>query len=147
MRETTITWPGGEHEFKLTIEHLRALQQHCNAGPGFVYTRLTTGAWMVDDIIQPIRLGLEGGGMDKREATELVAKYVEEAPLTRLILTAVTIIGNALYEPEEADEDILGELDGEMTPESRLSPMEKSDGASFTESEQGSDIIQEKSIN
>lgn len=55
-----LTWAGGEHEFELRLEHLRALQDKCDAGPEWILARLSTKQWMVDDVIQPIRLGLEG---------------------------------------------------------------------------------------
>lgn len=92
-----LTWAGGEHDFELRIEHLRALQDKCDAGPEWVLSRLTTKQWMVDDVIQPIRLGLEGGGMLKEEARKLVAKFVEDRPLTLSVLTAQAILLIALF--------------------------------------------------
>jgi len=106
MRGVELTWAGGEHEFKLTIDLLRALQEKCDAGPAFILQRLTQNRWMVDDVIQPIRLGLEGGGMSKEDARKLVKKFVEDRPLTESVLTAQAILMAALY---GAQDDPVGE--------------------------------------
>lgn len=76
MRPFELEWNGGEHKFMLTIDHLKALQQKCDAGPFWSFKRLRGGDWRVDDVIQPIRLGLEGGGKESDEATELVRQAV-----------------------------------------------------------------------
>lgn len=103
-----ITWAGGEHRFGLKIEHLRALQERCDAGPEWILTRLSTKQWHVDDVVSTIRLGLEGGGMEKDEARKLVKKHVEDRPLTLSVLTAQAILMLALFgdpddQPGEAD--------------------------------------------
>lgn len=108
-----LTWAGGESEFLLTIDLLRALQERCDAGPAFVLKRLSTGQWTVDDVIQPIRLGLEGGGMDKADARKLVKKHVEDEPLAASVLTAHAVLAAALYGVED---DPVGESEaGEAT--------------------------------
>lgn len=112
-----LTWAGGEHSFDLRIEHLRALQDICDAGPEWIMSRLATKQWRVDDVVATIRLGLEGGGMPKEQARKLVAQHVEERPLTLSVLTAQAVLMLALYgdpddQPGEAD---AGE-EKEMTP-------------------------------
>lgn len=84
-----LTWAGGEHSFDLKIEHLRALQDRCDAGPEWVMRRLLTQNWLIDDILVPIRLGLEGGGMDKEAARRLVAAHIEGNPKALLDSRAV----------------------------------------------------------
>lgn len=101
MRGIDLTWAGGEHHFLLTIELLRALQDKCDAGPAWVLARLGSKQWMVDDVVSPIRLGLEGGGMSKDDARRLVKKFVEDRPLTESVLTATTVLMAALYGGEE----------------------------------------------
>lgn len=103
-----ITWAGGEHPFDLKIEHLRALQDRCDAGPEWILARLSNKQWHVNDVVDTIRLGLEGGGMEKAEARKLVARYVEDRPLTLSVLTAQAVLMLALYgdpddQPGEAD--------------------------------------------
>ena len=96
IRAIDLTWPGGEHAFLLRLEHLRAIQDKCDAGPGFVLTRLTEGTWRLDDVIQPLRLGLEGGGMARDAATRLVLDRLEEAP-GDCVLTAKLLMQAALF--------------------------------------------------
>lgn len=97
----TLTWAGGEHEFALPIELLRALQEKCDAGPAWVLARLSSKQWMVDDVVSTIRLGLEGGGLEKEAARKLVKKHVEDRPLTESVLTASAVLMAALYGGEE----------------------------------------------
>lgn len=103
MRPIDLTWRGGEHAFLLNIDLLRALQQRCDAGPAWVLNRLRTGQWMVDDVIQPIRLGLEGGGTPKDVARRLVEEHVEGHPLAMSVITAQLILMSALFDPDEDD--------------------------------------------
>jgi hypothetical protein len=97
MARVELTWAGGEHAFLLTIDHLRALQNKCDAGPEWILARLGSKQWFVDDVIQPIRLGLEGGGLDKEQARKLVQKHVEDRPITLSVLTARAVLMAALY--------------------------------------------------
>lgn len=96
-----ITWAGGEHEFALPIELMRALQDKCDAGPAYVLARLGSQQWLVDDVVATIRLGLEGGGLDKETARKLTKKHVEDRPLTESVLTASAVLMAALYGGEE----------------------------------------------
>lgn len=120
-----LNWAGGEHEFKLAMGHFRALQEKCDAGPYFVMQRLASGAWLVDDVIQPIRLGLEGGGMDKAEALRLTRRHVEERPLLESVLLAHRILQASLL--GEAD-DPVGESAAGAGSDPSLSPAAKSAG-------------------
>lgn len=110
-----LTWAGGEHDFELRIEHLRALQDRCDAGPEWILSRLTTKQWLVDDVIQTIRLGLEGGGMAKEDARKLVVKFVEDRPLTLSVLTAQAVLLVALY-GNEGDQPGEQEAGAQKTP-------------------------------
>lgn len=101
MRGIDLTWAGGEHNFMLSIDLLRALQQKCDAGPPYVLARLRTNQWHVDDVIHTIRLGLEGGGLAKEEARRLTKFHVEERPLAESVITAVAILTYALVGGEE----------------------------------------------
>lgn len=109
----TLTWAGGEHEFALNIELMRALQDKCDAGPAWILARLSSKQWHVDDVIETIRLGLEGGGLPKDEARKLVRKHVEDRPLTESVLTATGILMAALYGGEEDGEADEGEQKGQ----------------------------------
>lgn len=112
-RGVDLTWTGGEHTFLLTIDLLRALQERCDAGPAFILQRLTQNRWLVDDVVSTIRLGLEGGGMDKEQARKLVRQFVEDRPLTESVLTAQAVLAGALFgaEDDPTGESQAGESD------------------------------------
>ncbi|WP_454287081.1 gene transfer agent family protein [Rhizobium arsenicireducens] len=101
MRAVDITWAGGEHAFLLTIDLLRALQGKCDAGPQFILERLSTRRWLIEDVIETIRLGLEGGGTSKEVARKLVQKHVEDRPLTEFVMTAQAILLATLFGSED----------------------------------------------
>lgn len=107
MKGVELTWAGGEHEFKLTIELLRALQDKCDAGPLFILERLGARRWFINDIIETIRLGLEGGGLHKEQARNLVKQFVEDRPLTESVMIAQAVLMAALFGSED---DMPGEM-------------------------------------
>ena len=102
-RGVELTWEGGEHCFLLTIPLLRALQHKCDAGPLWVLGRLQSGQWLIEDVIETLRLGLEGGGMDKDDARRLIARLTEDdrIVLTRFVTPAIAVLMEALYGLED----------------------------------------------
>ena len=110
----SLIWKGGEHDFRLTLGHLRALQDLCGAGPFEIRGRLMTDRARVDDVIATLRLGLQGGGMDKAEAVKLVDATVENHGLMGLILPALSVLTHALIGPEH---DPVGDGEGKETGE------------------------------
>jgi hypothetical protein len=132
MSAIDITWDGGEHAFRLGIAELRAIQQKCDAGPAWVLARLANGQWMVDDVIQPIRLGLEGGGMAKAEATRLVKNHVEDRPLTASVMTAQAVLMAALYGVED---DPVGEKEAATEKPNRRRGRKEAAGGSASSTE------------
>jgi len=113
MEPVRLSWAGGEHGFALPLARLRALQDNCAAGPEEIFNRLRLGAWRVDDVIEPIRLGLIGGGLPESEAGPLVIRLVDQQELARLKLTAIAVLAHALFGPED---DLPGEGEGVETP-------------------------------
>jgi hypothetical protein len=108
MRQSEeMTWPGGEHAFRLGIGELRAIEQRCDAGCFVVMMRLLSSQCKIDDVLSPIRLGLIGGGMAEKEAQRLVDGVLSEtaSPYT-LTVTAAEILRRFLM------------WDGEDQPES-----------------------------
>lgn len=137
MRGVELTWAGGEHEFLLTVDLLRALQDKCDAGPEFILQRLSSKRWFVDDVIQPIRLGLEGGGLPKDEARKLVKNHVEDLPLTFSVMTAravlmATLYGNGDDLPGEAPAGEGGQSETLSRAENGASPASTNGPASST---------------
>ncbi len=99
-----LVWEGGEHPFKLEIGQLRALQSATGVGPLFLLGRITGSQWFVDDIIDTIRLGLVGGGMEPSEAKKLTDRvFTENTPaLYRSALLATRVLRDAVMgEPDD----------------------------------------------
>lgn len=71
-----LVWAGGEHRFFLGIGELRALQKAVDAGPMWVYGRLMSQQWLVDDVYEVVRLGLIGGGLPEADARKLVNQHL-----------------------------------------------------------------------
>lgn len=136
MDSITLTWPGGEHSFALRLGELRKMQESCGAGPEQVLERLQTGKWLVNDLIEPIRLGLIGSDeKPTKDAGPLVTSLMDQHPLMSFRFVAMAILAHALYGPED---DQPGELEGE-TP-----PPENGDSAPSTETAPSSDGPQTK---
>lgn len=122
MRPVSLTWPGGHNLFRLRLGELRALQQARDAGPEEIFNRLRAGRWHPDDVIQVIRWGLVGGGeKDAGAAAAMVTPLIDLHPLAEFKLTALAILGHALFGPGD---DTLGEGAGaaETPPENGSSP-------------------------
>ncbi|QOF71475.1 gene transfer agent family protein [Aminobacter sp. SR38] len=109
MRQAeSIVWPGGEHDFRLGIGELRALEQKSDAGCAVILMRLLGAAWKIDDVIGPIRLGLIGGGMASHEAQKAVDEALQEVSPYALAVTAADVLRRFIMwdgddQPGEAD--------------------------------------------
>ena len=107
MRSEIITWAGGEHAFALTVPLLIALQDRCcGDGVGLIYQRIENGSFKVQDILATLHLGLEGGGMDKREAVKLVYALYEDHGVNALVIPAQVVLALSLNGwPEQETEE------------------------------------------
>ena len=92
-----LPWRGGDTPFRVALGELRQIETDCDAGPATVLERLTSGAWRVEDVVSPIRNGLMGGGMDRREARRLAGEIGTEAPIGDHVSLAAAIMAAALY--------------------------------------------------
>lgn len=116
MGSITLTWPGGEHEFTLNLGALRAIQTASDAGPQEILLRMQVGSWRVDDVLGVLRHGLEGGGLGKDEARQLVLRVVEEEGLIAMVRWASVVLTAALVGQKD---DPVGEQEGvSLSPES-----------------------------
>lgn len=88
----TIVWRGGEHDFRLGIGELRAIEQRSDAGVAVVLMRLIAQQWKIDDVINPIRLGLTGAGMTEADAKRLIDRALDTASPYALAVTAAEIM-------------------------------------------------------
>lgn len=97
-----MVWPGGEHEFALRLGEMRRLQESCDAGPEEILNRLRRGGWRVNDLIEPLRLGLIGSGaMTNSEAGPFVTQLFEQHPLAEFRIAALAVMAHALYGPAD----------------------------------------------
>jgi len=87
-----VIWAGGEHEFRFAIGELRALEKSCDAGVATILTRLLSTQFKVDDIIEVLRIGLQGGGMSQEEAMRTIEKAYPHANLYELCMTACGVL-------------------------------------------------------
>jgi hypothetical protein len=98
----TLLWPDEERTFRLRLGELRELQEKCgNRGPMTIAQALAMGTWLVDDIVQPIRLGLIGGGMTQGEAAKIVQTHLGDGRLKEGIMVAQAIVYAAITGPPD----------------------------------------------
>ena len=98
-----VTWAGGEHSFRLGIGELRAIEQRCNAGVFVVMMRLMGGQHGIDDVLQPLRLGLIGGGMPEKDAKELIDRVLDDCSPYALTIAAADVLRRfIMWEGEDA---------------------------------------------
>ena len=87
--DITLQWPGGEHQFSLDWAQLRALESIADIGPLALLQSIQTGNWKLDDLLNTIRLGLIGAGMDTVEAKRAVSAAAELHPPAAFVQTAI----------------------------------------------------------
>jgi hypothetical protein len=108
MNGEELVWTGGQHRFFLGIGELRALQKLTDAGPMWVFGRLTSQQWLVDDVYETIRLGLIGGGMSEADARKMVDRHVagNAGGFYKHVVLAVNILRLSIIGDED---DVVGE--------------------------------------
>lgn len=82
----------GTYLFKPGIGGVEAIQEACDAGPPLVLERLSTGRWRLEDIVAPIRYGLEGGGMSPGRVVFMIDRYVHGQPLAESVPIAQAVM-------------------------------------------------------
>lgn len=91
-----LPWPDGRRDYRLGIGEIRELQEKCNKGPLEILADLQSGRWRLDDILQPIRLGMVGGGLGRSEAVLLAERHVTPGNLGECSLYAMAIVNAAI---------------------------------------------------
>lgn len=129
-----IRWAGGINQFRLAIGDLRAIEQRCNAGVAVVMMRLLGQQWGVDDVVQPILLGLTGAGMSEPDAKRALDKAHSTANMYALAITAAAILQKfIMWDP---DGDAPGEAQaGEESKIQTRSPTDAPSGQPTTAQE------------
>lgn len=129
----SITWPGGEHAFRLGIGQLDALQSVTGQGPEELLLNLRAGRWSQAHLESVIRLGLIGGGM-----ADVAAKQVTRATFDRGFglmhykPACMMVMEAALFGPEDdpvgKSQAPAAEIKVELPPESGVSPSDTASG-------------------
>lgn len=91
----------GYYDLCLRIDELIQLQEKLGAGPNVIAMRLLQGEWLVNDLIEVIRLGLIGGGMGQREAYDLVHRVIAPGYLVDYAALAGQVIFAAMSGVED----------------------------------------------
>jgi hypothetical protein len=100
---------GRKRNFQLRIGEMEELEKNCNAGIGEVMARLATHRFSVNDIWEPVRLGLIGGGLSLLEADTLVQTYHPPAyPIADFLQLAVEIVQGAVSGVPEGNAEAEG---------------------------------------
>ena len=110
-----IVWAAGSDNFRLGIGELRALEKACDAGCAVVLARLLSTAWKIDDVYQPIRLGLIGAGASERDATKTLERALTLTSPYALAVTAADVLRRFIMWSEE---DAPGETEAGIVAES-----------------------------
>jgi len=105
-----IVWGDGEHRFRTRLKEWREIQDKCGSGLIEIMDRLAGRRWKVDDVREPIRIGLIGGGMTPSAAHALVVSYVDQRPLAESVQTAFAILMAAIV---GVPEDKVGKAEAE----------------------------------
>lgn len=90
-----------EHEFGLQIAEAEELQELTGFGPQALWKRAASGDWGPKELVETIRLGLVGGGMDKEKAWRLVERHVRPGYFAYCAILAETILKLAIWGVEE----------------------------------------------
>lgn len=131
----TLAWGDGEHRFRTGLKEWREIQDKCGAGLVEIMDRLAHRRWKVDDVREPIRIGLIGGGMTPTQAFGVTKIYVDERPLAESVNVAFAILAAAVV---GVPDDTLGKPEAEETDGTDGSPSRPS-----TEPAQSSDLAPE----
>lgn len=129
--KVTAAFGDGKHEFFLDVDLLEELQEKTNCGPEHLYFRMTQpgfdGGWRAKDVIETLRLGLIGGGMEPVKALVLLERYASGGQLMAAKAVAIVVLATALVGPAEDEPKVApaGEPDG-----ASAGPSETDDGAS-----------------
>lgn len=94
-----FTWGGDLRTFRLAIAQCLALEEKRSCGLAEVKGRLEADKWYIDDVRQPLRLGLIGAGTDAKQAQKLVDEFCADGKLMDSVLAAYAVICAAISAP------------------------------------------------
>lgn len=96
----------GEYTFQLRLVQIAELQRKCDAGIATIWGRVAGQSYHAEDLVETVRLGLIGGGMDAVKAKRLVATYTDEWPMEKWWSHAFAILAACVvgYQPPEEEQ-------------------------------------------
>jgi hypothetical protein len=105
-----------EHQFALTPGMIAELEAKTGSGVGGLFRRMIANDFRHAEIVETIRLGLIGGGMNPETAARLVAAYVPARPLIEAYALAVAILEALMFGGGASPADVAPATDGEAAP-------------------------------
>ena len=96
-----LRWPGGEHAFRLGLGDLEVVQANTDCGPEFLLHRINMGGWKVADLMEVLRNGLIGGGMDAVAAKSAVESAFDRHALISFKAPAQAVLSASLFGPPD----------------------------------------------
>ena len=105
--EVTLTFADSDYLFRLPLKRIAELEEKTGAPIGTLWRRVcVTGDYKANDLMQTVRLGLIGGGMDPQAAKTLIDRYCDAWPMQEWQTHAVAILGACVEGyPVTASED------------------------------------------
>ncbi|MGA0615323.1 gene transfer agent family protein [Paracoccus sp. KR1-242] len=101
MARVVIRWAGGEHAFRLGLAELEVIQQNTDCGPEHLLQRINAGLWTAAELMEILRNGLIGGGMDDVDAKNLVHRTFGQHPMIVFKVPAQEVLFLCLYGPPD----------------------------------------------
>jgi len=98
--EITIDFADGSYVFRLSVKQIIELEEKCGAPFAVIHARLWGGAYSANDVVETIRLGLIGGGMNPPEAKKLTERY--SVPFKYSYPVARAVIGAVMWGFEQS---------------------------------------------
>ncbi|MBX5149564.1 gene transfer agent family protein [Rhizobium lentis] len=81
-----------DHSFHLEPSLVLELERRLGSGIGAIYRRFISADFGFADLTQVIRLGLIGGGMEPKNAAELVEVYGARMSVSELYMVALPVM-------------------------------------------------------
>lgn len=108
----------GEYQFKLAWPELLLLEE--KVGPLLLALGKLQGVdWKVNDIAEPIRVALIGGGLTPVEASKLIKSYVRDRPPLENLGLAVSVLAVGLAGEDEQVQAATAEAAAQAAAESQ----------------------------
>lgn len=102
----TLDWADGTYAFRLSLAGIEELEEKLDLSVFVLAHQLRTREARLKGIVETLRIGLIGGGMEPPRALTLVRRYVDERPIdeNRDTAYAVVLAGLARVSPAELAE-------------------------------------------